>query len=190
MPSKNRPVSSGMTQRRTLFLGVLVAFIFGLYLGHMLPGLLNPAQPKHTEQTHQDNSELRQLQQAVTNNPNSVEAWNRLGHWYFDHESPVEAIKAYESSLRLKADDPDIITDLGIMYRSLGRYEQSLDLFRKASGLDPKHEQSRFNQGIVLYFDLDRKAEALETWKDLLRQNPQYKGPKGQSLTDWIRELS
>ena len=132
--------------------------------------------------------DLERLLKAVREDPQSVEAWNRLGHWYFDNRMPREAIQAYDHSLELRPDDPNIITDQGVMYRSLHDHQKALELFRKANSLDPSHEQSLFNTGIAL-LDVKQEREAIKVWKQLQSRNPNFRTPQGINIGEAIKIL-
>ncbi len=182
-----------MVRKSTLILAVAAAFCAGLFGGHLAATISMEAGPAVTKQVignsaPVDNAERARLELAVKNSPQNVEAWNNLGHWYFDNNLPKEAVKAYESSLVLKPGDPNIMTDLGVMYRALHEHDKALDMFRKASAANPNHMQSRFNQGIVLFYDLNRPDEAIAVWTELVRKDPDYKAPNGQKLADWVAE--
>jgi len=122
------------------------------------------------------------LEKEVAANPDNVEAWTRLGHIYFDTNMVKKAIHAYEKSLELNPADPNVWTDLGVMYRRNGEPSRALDAFNHAIKLNPRHEQSHFNKGIVLLYDMKDKKAAREAWEELLRINPAAMAPNGQSV--------
>jgi tetratricopeptide (TPR) repeat protein len=72
------------------------------------------------------------------------------------------------------------------MYRKRGKPEKAIDAFDKAIGVDPKHEASRFNKGIVLLHDLNRTNDAVEAWEELLKINPLAMAPNGQSIDELL----
>jgi hypothetical protein len=43
--------------------------------------------------------------------------------------------------------------------------------------IDPRHEISRFNKGIVLMHDLQDQKGALQAWEELVKINPIAKAP-------------
>lgn len=195
--SRNKAARDGLVKQSTLFICVAFALLAGLYGGYLLGGInadrleLPPTQaqaPAQTPARPADDPEFTRRQQAVNLNPQDPEAWNHLGHWYFDHAMPREAIRSYEASLVLKPNDPNVITNMGVMYRDLHDHEKALELFRKASALDENHLQSRFNQGVVLFFDLKREADGLEVWSELLEKAPDYRAPNGSRLSDMVKD--
>lgn len=193
--SKNKNAPNGMVKQSTLIIAVIFALLGGLYAGYLIGSINADSQGISTPQGGQpqvrnptQDADFNRRQQAVNSNPQNAEAWNQLGHWYFDNDMPAEAIKAYEASLIIKPGDPNIITNMGVMYRNLHDHQKALELFQEASRLDPAHLQSRFNQGIVLYFDLKREDEGIAVWSDLLKLAPDYRAPGGARLADMVND--
>ncbi|EPR44071.1 Tetratricopeptide TPR_1 repeat-containing protein [Desulfovibrio sp. X2] len=133
-----------------------------------------------------ERAKLLELEMAVSKQPGNVNALNQLGNFYFDHDKPAEAVDAYKKSLAIKDAQPDVWTDLGVMYRELTQYQQALDCFNKALALDPKHQVAHFNKGVVLVFDLNQKDKGVAVWKELLAINPNAKAPNGTPLGQLI----
>jgi tetratricopeptide (TPR) repeat protein len=75
------------------------------------------------------------------------------------------------------------------MYRRSKNPAKAIELFEKAMKIDPKHEQSRFNKGIVLMYDLNDKQGAIAAWEELLKINPFASGPGGQSIREMVDNL-
>lgn len=193
--SKKNAAQSGAVKQSTLVICIIFSLLAGLYGGYLLGSISadtmggQQAQAPSAPVNPTDDAQFLSRQQAVSANPQNAEAWNQLGHWYFDNAMPQEAIKAYESSLVLKPGDPNIITNMGVMYRDLHNHDKALELFRQASAADQNHLQSRFNQGIVLYFDLKREAEGIAVWSDLLKLAPDYRAPNGSRLADMVNDF-
>jgi len=198
---EGRYVSKG-----TLYVSVGIALALGLYVGNLLTTIYSPA-PIHVTQAQQAPvPQAPQAQQAqidpniaaqilkyekiTRDDPANADAWIHLGHAYFDSDKPKAAITAYTRALELAPGNADVHTDLGVMYRRAGEPRKALEQFDIARGLNPKHEQSRFNKGIVLMHDLNQKEAALAAWKELLSINPNAKAPNGMSITELIRQHS
>ncbi|MDR2850767.1 MAG: tetratricopeptide repeat protein [Desulfovibrio sp.] len=130
-----------------------------------------------------------EAEKATARSPKDARRWTELGDIYFDTNQTQPAITAYEQSLALAPDNPDVLTDLGIMYRNAGQYEQAVASFRKASKLDVLHEKSLFNEGVVLYYDLHRKEDAVRVWRRLLRINPDARAPNGLAVSEILRQV-
>jgi tetratricopeptide (TPR) repeat protein len=114
-------------------------------------------------------SKIKTLKEIVQKDPKNLPAWVELGNLYFDGDQPKEAIEAYSKYLAAKPDNPDVRTDMGIMYRRLGEFDRALEEFRKAVQTDPKHANSRYNIGIVLLHDKQDIKRAIEAWEEYLK---------------------
>ncbi len=112
------------------------------------------------------------LKEIVKKDPKNLSAWKELGNLCFDSNQPQEAIKAYTEYLKLKPDDADVRTDLGIMYRNVGEIDKAIEEFKKAAQIDPKHVNARYNLGLVLLHDKRDIKAAVKAWEDYLRVDP------------------
>ncbi len=191
--NRNKGKSSSGSNNNTVII-VIAALAAGLFLGSVIvPAFKESATPQTAggmssgggfEQQIEDTKRLLESQ------PNSVNLWTKLGNLYFDTNQPAKAIDAYSNSIALNPNDPHVLTDLGVMYRRNGNSQKAVEFFDKAILASPEHETARFNKGIVLYYDLKDKAEAIQVWKGLLQMNPAAKTPNGKPIKDMIRDLS
>jgi cytochrome c-type biogenesis protein CcmH/NrfG len=183
-------------------IALVVGFLGGIFYSAFQSGPTGrvqtasaPAGPPQQQQQSQANLSNEQaknilsLEQEVAINPTNGDAWTQLGHVYFDTGNFAKAIRAYEKSLELSPDNPNVLTDLGVMYRRNGQPEKALETFDRAIAIDPSHEQSRFNKGIVLRYDLNDREGAVKAWEELLRVNPSATAPNGQPLGEAIKSL-
>ena len=154
--------------------------------GPVRPPQQQQSQPKLSNEQAKS---ILSLEQEVAINPTNVDAWTRLGHVYFDTGNVAKAIRAYEKSLELSPGNPNVLTDLGVMYRRNGQPGKALEVFDKAIAIAPSHEQSRFNKGIVLRYDMNDREGAIKAWEDLLKVNPSATAPNGQPLSEAIKSL-
>lgn len=130
---------------------------------------------------------IAELEQVVAREPANLNAWITLGNDYFDSRQPQKAIQAYGRALELKPDNPDVLTDQGIMYRALGWYDRALANFEKAQKLDPKHLQSLFNLGLVHAVDLKQPAKAAQFWTRYLTLDAT--SPTAQRVREALEEM-
>jgi cytochrome c-type biogenesis protein CcmH/NrfG len=174
----------------TLVIGFVGGVVFGVYKsGSAIPIQSNdPSQPMPSAQNAavDRKAEIEALVKATTADPKNVDAWVQLGHAYFDTDEVKKAIAAYETSLKLRPDDPDVITDLGVMYRRNGEPQKAVEMFEKAMAIDSRHEISRFNKGIVLMHDLNDPKGAISAWQELLAINPKAAAPNGTSVKEML----
>jgi tetratricopeptide (TPR) repeat protein len=108
----------------------------------------------------------------------NLAAWAELGNLYFDSDQPREAIEAYSRYLTINPDNPDVRTDMGVMYRRLGDPDRAIREFRLDAQSDPTHINSRYNLGIVLLHDKQDIPRAIEAWEAYLKLDPQSKRAK------------
>jgi tetratricopeptide (TPR) repeat protein len=130
---------------------------------------------------------ITMLERIVAKEPENRNAWVQLGHNYFDADQPVKAIDAYDKALALNGDDPNVLTDQGVMYRRLGAFDQAIANFTKANAINPNHQQSLYNLGIVYLYDLKDPVKALEAWKKFLAVAPP--GPQSAQVQAEVDSL-
>ena len=120
-----------MDNSKTLVL-VVAALFLGLMVGILGPKMFGskPAVQQVSQQAPVAQQQvpgpdyslkISELQRRLQNNSNDVGLLVQLGNTYFDSNMYPEAIEAYEKSLALKPGDPNVLTDLGVMYRRSGQ---------------------------------------------------------------------
>ena len=128
------------------------------------------------------------LEVQLATDPENVALLIRLGNTYFDSDQYAKAIAAYEKSLAIAPGNADVLTDRGVMYRRSGQPEKAVASFDAAISARPDHNNAYLNKGIVLVYDLDRRAEAIATWKALREINPMAMAGD-QSIDELIRHF-
>ncbi|MFH1138529.1 MAG: tetratricopeptide repeat protein [Pseudomonadota bacterium] len=167
----------------TFVLGVLAGLFWAAYKGPP-PGLQATAAPSAPGQQGQTAAEapldrdqvaaaLQEFQKKIEAAPTNPAPCVEAGNFLFDHELFAQAIDYYRKAVDLGGGTADVLTDMGICYRKLGKPDQAVDYFRQAWKLDQRHENSALNLGIVLFHDLQDKKGALEAWRGYLALNPQ-----------------
>jgi cytochrome c-type biogenesis protein CcmH/NrfG len=168
-----------------VFLGA-VCLIFGYLLGFLTARMIQgpaslpsenlagpaPAVAPPSSALGSYSAEIRELENIVQKDAKNREAWVRLGNLYFDTDQYTKSIDAYTKALELQPNDPDVITDRGIMYRKIGEFEKAAAEFRRAAEIDPTHLNSVLNLGVVLQYDLNDSAGAAQAWRMYLDRNP------------------
>jgi len=117
-------------------------------------------------------SEIKALEELVAADPQNRGAWVSLGNLYFDTDQAVKAVDAYDKALQLDPNDPNVLTDQGVMFRRLGWFDRAVENFAKAASIDPSHGTSLFNLGIVYRYDLQQFDKAEEAWSRFLAAQP------------------
>jgi cytochrome c-type biogenesis protein CcmH/NrfG len=191
MKKEKMPEQSGIKKEMALlfvFIALIVGFIGGVVFSayRMNPEMESEAPPPHN---HADDAQIVALQETVAKDPKNVTAWIELGNLLFDAQKIDDAINSYESALKLQPDNANVLTDLGVMYRKKGKAKEALALFNKAQVVNPKHEASLFNAGVVLMHDLNQPKEAKAAWEKLVQLNPSAKTPGGEPVKDLIEKM-
>lgn len=130
---------------------------------------------------------IQLMEKMVAEDPGNRGAWVQLGHAYFDSRQPVKAIEAYNKALELDPNDPDVLTDQGVMFRDMGWFDRAEENFIKANELNPAHAQSLFNLGVVYRYDMNDANRAREVWTRYLQVNPS--GPGSENIRRELQAL-
>jgi len=120
--------------------------------------------------------QISMLKGIVAKDPGNRNAWVQLGNDYFDSNQPMNAVEAYDKALKLNGNDPNVLTDQGVMYRRLGWFDKAVGNFEMASKIDPNHRQSLYNLGLVYRDDLHDVPKAIAAWERFLAINPDGPG--------------
>jgi cytochrome c-type biogenesis protein CcmH/NrfG len=170
---------------------LIVGFVVGVAFGVYKSGTI--VDPHLSHQQSSMNTRLQEaihtLTKQVEANPEDVSAWIQLGHHYFDAGQAEKAIDAYQKALAVEPQNADVWTDLGVMHRRNGEPEKSVQAFDRAMGIDPTHEISRFNKGIVLFYDLKDEKGAVKEWEALIAINPDAKTPGGETVREMLDQM-
>jgi cytochrome c-type biogenesis protein CcmH/NrfG len=186
------PEKVGVKKEMTL-LYVFIALVIGFVGGVVFSAYkMNPVEMESADgppHNHADDAQIEALQETVAKDPKNGTAWIELGNLLFDAQKIDGAITAYEKALDLQPDNANVLTDLGVMYRKKGQSKEALALFNRAQAVNPKHEVSLFNAGVVLMHDLNQPQEAKAVWEKLVQLNPSAKTPGGESIKELIEKM-
>ncbi len=183
-----RSAVSGVS-RTVWCVSVLVALLAGVYIGNVLTVTVLHA-PKQAEGIPPEvQRDIARWQEKTRENPRDAGAWNNLAFLYHDTHQHEAAIRAYEESLKLVPDAPDILVDLGVMYRAVSQPQKAVACFDRALRQNPAHQIGLLNKGVVLYFDLKDAAGARAAWQELLRINPKAALPDGTPVATLLQRM-
>ena len=164
-----------MNKESTLI--AVVALIVGLLGGYLIFSISNAGKVQQTNTAIQAGAgsptdytqRIAQAEKVVAQDPKNLNAWISLGNDYFDTEQTQKAINAYGKALEIEPNNPNVLTDQGVMFRKIGWYDKALGNFEKANKIDPNHLQSLFNAGIVYAVDLKQPDKAVPYWNKYLK---------------------
>jgi tetratricopeptide (TPR) repeat protein len=169
-------------QRESIVVGI-AALIIGFLLGFLVAsksGVSGGAgQPVAQQGAGQPvvniadtNNRIAEMEKIVAKDPKNLQAWVSLGNDYFDTNQAQKSIEAYNKALELSPNNPDILTDQGVMFRAVGFYDKALNNFEKANKINPQHMQSLYNMGIVYSVDLKQPDKAKPIFEKIIQQAP------------------
>ena len=194
---------------RQLVIGIVIGLAVGLFVGYQIgnagsskppemaamppgvpPGMpsgMPPGMPGAAPGGPEILAQIATLQSVVARDPKNVQAWIQLGNDYFDTQQPQKAIEAYGRALELKPNDPNVLTDQGVMYKALGQYDKAIANFEQANKADPKHVQSLFNMGVVYATDMKQNDKAIAAWTKVVQTAPG--SPQAQQAQQLIADM-
>lgn len=155
----------------------VVALIVGLLGGYLVFSISSAGKVQQSDTAGQAGGgstidytqRIAQAEKVVAQDPKNLNAWISLGNDYFDLQQAEKSINAYGKALEIEPNNPNILTDQGIMFRRVGWYDKALANFEKANKIDPKHLQSLYNAGIVYADDLKQPEKAVSYWRRYLQ---------------------
>ena len=109
-----------------------------------------------------------EAEKIVAQDPKNLNAWIALGNDYFDTEQAQKAINAYGKALEIEPNNPNVLTDQGVMYRKMGWYDKAIANFEKAQQIEPRHLQSMYNMGVVYFVDMKQPEKTIPVWTKYL----------------------
>jgi tetratricopeptide (TPR) repeat protein len=119
--------------------------------------------------------QVAEIEGLLAANPNDAGLMAAMGNIYFDASRWPDARDWYEKALQGSSGDPNILTDLAVVYRNLGEFERSIELLDQALAAHSGHWQAWYNKVVVYQFDLhqhDDAADALKALQELKKSNP------------------
>jgi cytochrome c-type biogenesis protein CcmH/NrfG len=182
--------------KRENILIVVIAVVIGLLGGFLIFSLsskkeempLTGVPPSGSGSPVDYQQRIAELEKAVTSDPKNLQAWTMLANDYYDTDQPQKAINTYGKALELAPDNPNLLTDQGVMYKRAGQFDKALANFKKAQQLDPKHLQSLYNMGIIYDEDLKQPDKAMQTWNHYLELDST--SPAAQQVKRMIGQIN
>lgn len=112
-------------------------------------------------------------ERMLARNASDAGGWQLLGLAALQARDPSLAVAALQHSLRLQANQPATLVNLGVALRSLGRYREALNCYDQALSLQPALPEALSNRANALV-GLQKYAEAVESCDRALTARPGY----------------
>lgn len=130
---------------------------------------------------------ITEAEKIVARDPKNLQAWIQLGNDYFDTGQAQKAISAYGKALELKPNDPNVLTDQGVMFKQVGAFDKAVANFERAQQIEPNHLQSLYNLGVVYAVDLKQPDKAIKVWNRYLELDST--SPTAQQIKAMVDQL-
>ena len=98
------------------------------------------------------------------------------GNTFYDKGKFREAISQYKRALNIKADDIDVLINIGLGYRHLEEYDKAIEYYDKVLDIEPENKVAINNKGYS-YECLKEIDKAIELYKKSLEIDPAYDIP-------------
>ncbi len=134
-----------------------------------------------------DETKVTEYKTAAEREPRSVQPRVQLANLYFDAERYTDAIAWYGEALKIKPDDADVSTDLGVSYYYTNQADLALQQFEHSLKVNPKHVKTLLNIGVVKAFGKQDLAGAEAAWEQVLQLAPE--SPEGQAAKRGLDSL-
>jgi tetratricopeptide (TPR) repeat protein len=178
MSAAPTPVPAGGTRRRRKLLIVLGTLVAGAAIivavaAAMGWGRPRPKQPPDVELSGLDDevaAAIRTARAAVVAQPNSADAWGRLGRLLLAHDMHVECMPCFEEAERLDPADASWPYHQGCILM-LARPDEAIAPLRRAAERAGNEVAPRLRLAEIL-LALDRPDEAEPLFRELLRDYP------------------
>ena len=130
---------------------------------------------KGIEQVNQGdlNGAIASWEQAISINPNSIEAWYNRGGTLGTLGRLAESLTCFEKLIELQPSDHMFWNGLGNTFYRLERWEDALNAWDKVLKFKPDYYQGWYNRACALEH-LNRLPEAIESYQKALEIQPDF----------------
>ncbi|OQY53070.1 MAG: hypothetical protein B6230_01405 [Desulfobacteraceae bacterium 4572_89] len=197
--------NTDMVQKQTMYIAVLVSITLGFMIGaaytsfkladqgsmaQQMPNMSQPVQSVNSQNmSAETGAKILTLEEFLKKNPDNADAWTELGNLFYDSNRFSDSIEAYEKSLALVPGNPNILTDMGVMYRKNKQPEKAVESFDQAIAADTAFEIARFNKGVVLMHDMNDFVGGIQAWEELVKVNPMAAAPNGELVSSLVEKM-
>ena len=130
--------------------------------------------PTPEQLRHMADAQAEPLLAQLKATPNDADLLYKIGNLYYDAQQYPQAVKFYESCLKINPKATDVRTDMATAYHFMGESDLALKEYNEVLKVDSKHANALFNEGMVKWQDKKDMSGAIVAWKHLLETNPNY----------------
>jgi tetratricopeptide (TPR) repeat protein len=123
---------------------------------------------------------IKEYEAAVKIAPSFSQPYNQLGYSYRFQGEPAKAETAFKKYIELIPDDPNPYDSYAELLLKLGRFDESIAMYRKALAIDAGFVNSRF--GIATDLDLQGKGAEARRELDAMLEGAQDDGQRRAGL--------
>lgn len=105
--------------------------------------------------------------------PDSVIAWDSMGHAQINLQQYSDAIIACRNALKIQSEDYFAWNNLGLAYHGLGQLDQANKAYKAALRIQPEDAVVWYNLGAT-YYALQQYEKAIQATKEALRIQPEF----------------
>lgn len=118
---------------------------------------------------------LKDLNQAVTLNPNEAMFYSNRGNIFFDLGQDDNALFDYNNCIRLDSTDENAFANRGAIFGRRGQYDEAVQDLSRAIDLDPNFVNAYMNRGII-YSVLNQREQAKKDYQKCVELEPDNHG--------------
>lgn len=118
---------------------------------------------------------LKDLNQAVTLNPNEAMFYSNRGNIFFDLGQDDNALFDYNNCIRLDSTDENAFANRGAIFGRRGQYDEAVQDLSRAIDLDPDFVNAYMNRGII-YSVLNQREQAKKDYQKCVELEPDNHG--------------
>ena len=188
-------VTSGWKTSHVYILAA-ICFLLGLPTGYLFHGgsplaatsaqsaaAAQPAQPSAApndgnvspeQLRHMADKTAEPVLAELKSKPNDPALLAKAGDVYYDAQQFAEAVKYYESALKVDPKDPNVRSDMATAYYYLGDADRAIAELNTSLQYRPNHPQTLLNLGLIKWQAKMDIEGAVASWQKLLDTNPNY----------------
>ena len=105
--------------------------------------------------------------------PDSVIAWDSMGHAKINLQQYGDAIIACQNALKIQSENSFAWNNIGLAYHGLSQIDNAIKAYKEALRIQPEEAEVWYNLGTA-YFYLRQYEKAIQATKEALRIQPEF----------------